>query len=216
MARAPVVAGVAEHLGWAIFVCVSAKDGAPEVVDRRHVELIDPGLPKHPYEHETIGMNTAEAERLVREVRESAAHCAERALSRLRSELGTTSLSIALRTAPLPRLPNSVAEAHASSHVTVRADGMLYHDALCTSAATLGIDVATFPRGEERQRAAEAMATTVERVDQFLNGLRASLGPPWQKDHQTAAARAIAAMGPSRILKRATSPPADPRVTREL
>jgi hypothetical protein len=72
---------------------------------------------------------------------------------------------------------------------------MLYHDALCTSAATLGIDVATFPRGEERQRAAEAMATTVERVDQFLSGLRASLGPPWQQDHQTATARAIAAMG---------------------
>src|SRR6266853_1043952 len=86
----PVAAGVADHSGWAIFVSVSAKDGSPEVVDRRRVELIEPGLPKQPYEHETAGMNADEAERLVQEVRESAAHCAERALSRLRSGLGMT------------------------------------------------------------------------------------------------------------------------------
>ena len=71
-------------------VCVSVKGGSPEVIDRRRVELIEPGLPKQPYEHETVGMSAAEAERLVQEVRDSAAHCAERALSRLRSGLGTT------------------------------------------------------------------------------------------------------------------------------
>jgi hypothetical protein len=116
MALAPVVVGVADHNGWAALVCVSVKDGSPKVIDRRRVELIEPGLPKHPYEHETVGMNAAEAERLVQEVRDSAAHCAERALSRLWSGLGTTGeiLSIALRTAPLPRLPGSMAEVHAS------------------------------------------------------------------------------------------------------
>ena len=106
MALAPVVAGVADHNGWAVFVCVSAKDGVPKVIDRRRVELLEPGLPKQPYEHETLGLNTAAAERLVREVRESAVHCTERALSRLRSSLGEGGevVSIALRTAPLPRL----------------------------------------------------------------------------------------------------------------
>jgi FAD/FMN-containing dehydrogenase len=197
MALAPVVVGVADHTGWAALVCVSVKGGSPEVIDRRRVELIEPGLPKHPYEHETVGMSAAEAERLVQEVRDSAVHCAGRALSRLRSGLGTTGeiLSIALRTAPLPRLPGSVAEVHASWPVTMRADAMLYHDALCTSAASLGINVDTFARGEERPRAAEATATTAERLDRFLSGCRASLGPPWQQDHQAAAARAIAALG---------------------
>ena len=162
MALAPLVVGVADHNGWAALVCVSVKDGSPKVIDRRRVELIEPGLPKQPYEHETAGMNAADAERLVQEVRDSAAHCAERALSRLRSGLRTTGkiLSIALRTAPLPRLPGSVAEVHASWPVTVRADAMLYHDALCTSAASLGINVDTFARGEERLRAAEATAAT--------------------------------------------------------
>ena len=197
MAPAPVVVGVADHNGWAALVCVSAKDGSPEVIDRRRVELIEPGLPKQPYEHDTIGMTTAEAERLVQEVRDSAEHCAERALSRLRSGLGTKweILSIALRTAPLPRLPGSVAEVHASWPVTVRADAMLYHDALLTSAASLGIKVDTFARGEEGQRAAEATAATAEHLDRFLSGLRATLGPPWQQDHRAAAARAIAALG---------------------
>jgi len=197
MALAPVVVGVADHNGWAALVCVSVKDGSPKVIDRRRVELIEPGLPKQPYEHDTVGMSAAEAERLVEEVRDSAVHCAERALSRLRSSLETNGeiLSIALRTAPLPRLPGSVAEVHASWHVRARADAMLYHDALSTSAASLGIKVDTFARGEERPRAAAAMATTAERLDGFLSGLRASLGPPWQQDHQAATARAIAALG---------------------
>jgi hypothetical protein len=56
MAIAPVVVGVADHNGWAALVCVGIKDGLPEVVDRRRVELIAPGLPKQPYEHETVGM----------------------------------------------------------------------------------------------------------------------------------------------------------------
>jgi len=193
MEPAPVVAGVADHNGWTVFVCVSAKDGTPEVVDRRRVELIEPGLPNQPYEHETFGLNTAEAERLVKEVRESAGHCAERALARLQSAWGI--VAIGVRTAPLPRLPDTVAEVHASRHALVRADAMLYWDALSTAARSLGIGVVTYPRGEERPRAAEAMATTAERLDGFLSGLRASLGPPWQQDHQTATARAIAALG---------------------
>jgi hypothetical protein len=138
-------------------------------------------------------MNALDAERLVQEVRDSAVHCGERALSKLR----TTGeiVAIALRTAPLPQLPGTVAEVHASYFVHVRADAMLYHDALCTSAGSLGIKVETFVRGEERQRAAEATATTAEGMDRFLSGLRASLGAPWQQDHQAAAARAIAALG---------------------
>src|SRR5260221_8003431 len=132
MALTPVVAGVADHNGWAIFVSVSAKDGSPHVVDRRRVELIEPGLPKQPYEHETAGMNATEAGRLVQEVRESAVHCAERALSQLRSSLGTKlgagreAVSIALRVAPLPRLPSSVAEAHAPWHCPMLAVAGLF------------------------------------------------------------------------------------------
>ena len=192
MAPARLVVGGAEHNGWAILVCVSAPDGSPEVIDRRRVELIEPGLPNQPYEHETVGMSSTEAERLVQEVRESAAHCAERELSRLKSTHNL--VSIALRTAPLPQFPASVAEVHASWYLRARTDAMLYHQALCAAAASLGINVAMFKRGEERPRAAEALATTAAALDEFLTGLRQTLGPPWQQDHQAATARAIAAL----------------------
>jgi hypothetical protein len=197
MKRTPVVAGVADHNGWAILVCIAAKDGTPAVIDRRRVELIDGGLPNQPYEHETLNLSAAAAEELVKEVRESAAHCAERALSRLRSGLGASQelVSIALRTAPLPRLPGTVAEVHASYSVTNRADAMLYHDALCGAARSLGIGVTMLDRGQEVPRAAEALGTTTADVEQFLAGLRGTLGPPWQQDHRAAAARAIAALG---------------------
>ena len=177
MAPAPVVAGVAEHNGWAVFVCLGVKDGSPEVVDRRRVELIERGLPNQPYEHNTVGMSSTEA---------------ERAILRLKSEHDL--VSMALRTEPLPKLPASVAEVHASWYLHARADAILYHDALCTAAATLGIGVAMFPKGKERPQAAEAMATTAEALDAFFIGLRTTLGPPWQQDHQAATARAIAAL----------------------
>lgn len=196
MARMPVVTGISDHNGWAIFVSVTAQDGVPVVIDRRRVELIEPGLPNQPYEHETQGLPAAEAEKLVREVGESAGHCAERALSRLRSSLGATGelVSIALREAPLSELPRTVAAAHASYPILVRADAKLYHHALCTAAASLGIGMAMFKRGDEGPLAAKAAGIAVESLDRFLNGLRASLGPPWQRNHRDATARAIAAL----------------------
>jgi hypothetical protein len=98
-------------------------------------------------------------------------------------------ISIAIRTPPLPKLPATVTEVHASYAVTNRADAMLYHDALCNAARSLGIGVATFDRGKEFP------PEETPAVERFLAGLRATLGPPWQKDHQTATARAIATLG---------------------
>ncbi len=165
------------------------------MVDRRRAQLIEPGLPSQPYEHDTLGLDARGAQELVNEVHESAVHCAERELARLRSECKSEIVAIAMREALLPELPKSVAAAHASSHVMVRADPMIYHDALCRAAATLGITVESIPRGKELQRAANILGTTAEHLDQWLTDLRKSLGPPWQKDHRDATARAIAGLG---------------------
>jgi hypothetical protein len=40
--------GIAHHLGWAVAVTASADH---EVVDRRRIELIEPGLPTAPIHH---------------------------------------------------------------------------------------------------------------------------------------------------------------------
>jgi hypothetical protein len=40
--------GIAHHLGWAVAVTASAD----QVVDRRRIELIEPGMPAAPIHHE--------------------------------------------------------------------------------------------------------------------------------------------------------------------
>ena len=180
-----------------MFVSVAIRDGEPVLVDRRRVKLLEPGLPNQPYHHETLSLDNAHAEELANKVRASALHCCERELAKLRSSLEAARevVAIALREPTLPNFPESVAAAHASYTVTVRADGMIYHDALCRAAAAMGLGVETIARGEECRRAAETLRRETERVDAWLLNLRGSLGPPWQKDHRDAAARAVVALG---------------------
>ena len=73
MRGAPCVVSVAEHAGWAHLICVAASGLVPVVIARRRVTLIDPGLPKMPYEHESVGMKEAEANALIARVRRSIA-----------------------------------------------------------------------------------------------------------------------------------------------
>lgn len=191
MPHEPTVVGVAGHNGWAIFVSVTIREGQPAVIDRRRVSLIESGLPNQPYEHDTQGLDSTRADELVREVQESSLHCAERELARLQSGKIGNIAAIAVRDAPLPNLPTSVAVAHASYPVMVRADAMIYHEAVTKAAANLGIPIEAIQRGKEHQRAAEVLKTEPEYLNRWLTGLRESLGPPWQKDHRDATARAI-------------------------
>ncbi len=200
----PLTVGISQHNGWAVCVAVAGRAGAPVVVDRRRIELIEEGLPNQPYHHETLALDTTRAEEMVRAVRKSAAQCAARALRSLRGSLLETVgevVAMAMRRAPLPRLPETVAEVHASYQVMVRADAMIYYEALSQAAASLDVGVELIPRGEERRRAAETLGIEEDRLDRWLADLRGSLGPPWQRDHQEAAARAIIALGKRTAIK---------------
>jgi hypothetical protein len=190
------VLGVADHSGWAVCVTVAVSGGAPTVVDRRRVELIEPGVPSQPYHHETVRMPRPEAEQLVARVRESVLRTTLARLTELRGELQPrcTIAAMTLRIPPLSYVPVTVAEAHASYHVMCRADGMMYHDALSAAARDLAIPVELYPRGQEVVRAAERLGASVGGVEQYVRSAGQSLGPPWQKEHRLAAAAAIAAL----------------------
>jgi hypothetical protein len=190
----PVVVGVADHGGWAILVSVAAEKGVPVVIDRRRVTTIDDGVPSQPYHHDTLTMENAEAEALVRTVKRSVAACTARAFDALARDLGPQHHveAITIRVPPLERLPATVKEAHASYHMQCRADGMLYHATLCDAAEARGWPVVLVPRGDEFARAAEALACGERRVEQFVGGLKSVLGPPWSAEHRHACAAAMA------------------------
>jgi hypothetical protein len=189
------ILGVADHNGWAVCVTVAASRGVPVVVDRRRIDLIEPHVPTQPYHHETVGMPLAAAETLVVRVRESVMRTTHARLSELRDELQPFAIvGMTLRHPPLPYLPATVAEAHTSYPVMCRADGMMYHDALTTTARRLGIDVELHDRGDEVAVAADRLGASVEELEQFLQTAGENLGPPWRKEHRFAAASAIGAL----------------------
>jgi hypothetical protein len=191
-----VVVGVADHNGWAILVSAAAVDGRPVVVDRRRVPLIEKNVPRQPYEHDTQALPAAESEQLLHRVKRSVTACTRLAFDYLAADLSPRYRvsSIAIRHPPLPRLPATVAEVHASYYTQCRADGMLYHLAICEAARRRRWQVHLHHRGEELVKAAEALDVTTGEVEQFVNGLRETLKPPWTAEHRHAFAAAIAAL----------------------
>ena len=190
------VLGVADHGGWAVCVTVAASGGLPVVADRRRIELIEPGVPTQPYHHDAVGMPLPEAERLVARVRESVMRTTLARVTELRDEVQAlyAIAAMTLRIPPLDSLPVTVAEAHRSYSVMCRADGMMYHAALCTAARRLNIGVVLHERGSEIARAATRFGISRGDVESFLGAAGAGLGPPWQKEHRLAAAAAMAVL----------------------
>lgn len=194
--RPRVVVGVADHGGWAVLMTAALENRTPTVVDRRRVEIIEPGVPTQPYHHDTLTLDEAAAERLVRKVKRSVALSTARALDRLAHDLGSAHriAGLAMREPTLERLPASVKDAHASYHVMCRADGMLYHSALVEAAERRGWPVTFVRRGDELARAAEALQTTERTMEGRVRDLGRTLGPPWTADHRYALAAAVATL----------------------
>ncbi len=189
----PVVVGVADHNGWAVLVSAAAVNGEPTVVDRRRVKLVEKGVPSQPYHHETLALRDAEAEQLLRQVKRSIDACTALAFDHLSADLSPRYrvASITIREPPLADLPATVGEVHRSYHTLCRADGMLYHSAICTAARQRGWTPVFHRRGEELAKAAEALRASTHDVEQFINDLRQTLRPPWTAEHRHAFAAAI-------------------------
>ena len=60
--------GIADHLGWAIAVTATAEH---EVVDRRRIVLVEPGVSPAPIHYESRRLDVAATAALVAEVRAS-------------------------------------------------------------------------------------------------------------------------------------------------
>ena len=189
----PVVVGVADHNGWVVLVSAAAMSGEPAVVDRRRVSLIEKGVPSQPYHHETLALSDVESEQLLRTVRRSIAACTDRALDHLAADLSPRYrvAAIAIRQPPLARLPATIGEVHSSYNTTCRADGMLYHSAICEAAHQRGWKVVLHRRGAELTMAAAALVASTHHVERFVNDLKQTLKAPWAAEHRDAFAAAI-------------------------
>ena len=86
--------GIADHLGWA--VAVTASDDH-EVVDRRRIELVEPGLSAAPMHYESRRLDIAATSALVETTRASIVRAASAACTRrrvVRTHTTTTGMAV--------------------------------------------------------------------------------------------------------------------------
>ena len=188
-----VAAGICDHRGWAVVVCIGARGSVPFVADRRRIELVDEEVESQPFHHAGADPVPAQVEALATRLRTSAGARAEAALSLIRDDLGAPLIAVALEEERLA-LHGSVAEILESQPQMIAADGAIYRSVLRAAAEGLGAEVIALPRGSELDRAAAALAASSDQVEALLDQLGRELGPPWRKEHRKAAAAAIAAL----------------------
>ncbi|HVJ19531.1 MAG TPA: hypothetical protein VM686_29125 [Polyangiaceae bacterium] len=173
-----------------------------ELLDRRHVDLTERGLPTHPHHHEgswAVGryLNTpgaraislADAVALVERVRASAARGARESLEALAAAVHVPIATIALRVCP--ELPPTIEERIADHRAQTYADTVMYRQAIASAAEARGWSVYWYDRDRVFHDAAAALGR--EDIEAFLQELGRSVGPPWQAKHKLAAAAAFAA-----------------------
>jgi hypothetical protein len=176
---------IADHLGWAVAVTASADH---EVVDRRRIELIEPGVSPAPIHYESRRLDIAATAALVATARASVARATSAALDELETALPAPVLSISLRAWPLD-FPDDIAVQRRAPY-EARADAIMYRQELSELAHARGWDVHLYDAKAVMDQAASVLA---DRADEVLLGPRATIGPPWTKDHRTALAAAIMA-----------------------
>jgi hypothetical protein len=177
--------GIADHLGWAVAVTAS---GDHEVVDRRRIELVEPGLSAAPIHYESARLDVAATAALVAKVRASIARAASAALDEIATALPAPVRSISLRAWP-PDFPDDIAVQRRAPY-EARADAIMYRQELAELAHARDWEVHLY---DAKAVVAAAVSMLAERADEVLLGPRATLGPPWTKDHRIALAATIVA-----------------------
>ena len=175
--------GIADHLGWAVAVTASADH---EVVDRRRIALIEPGLSPAPIHYESRRLDVPATAVLVADVRASVARAASAALDEIATALPAPIRSISLRRWPLD-FPEDIAVQRRSPH-EARADAIMYRQELSELAHARGWEVHLYDAKAVEGQASRMLAG---RADEVLRGPRARLRPPWTKDHRMALAATI-------------------------
>jgi hypothetical protein len=186
--------GIAHHLGWAVAVTASSDH---DVVDRRRIELIEPGLPAAPVHHEGgphllhrqgKPLSDDALAALVTQVRASAVRTTSAALDGLAGALPAPVVSMALRAWP-DDFPVDIADQRRVPYES-RADSVMYRQVLADLGRARGWSICFYEAKDVETEAARVLGSRAEAV---IHGPRATLGPPWTKDHRIAIAATVLA-----------------------
>jgi hypothetical protein len=183
--------GIRTHSGWAAIVTVAGRPPEIEILDRRRVEICDPGVKgaKQPY-HFVEELNLAAAEKHLNECAAASERMAAAALRGILEKYRITGVSLLLAAGrELPALPRILAS-HALIHT---AEGEFFRDAFRRACAELNV---TLHGIRERELGVLAPTTWQRRISEIGK----EIGPPWTADQKLAALGACLALD-SRVQK---------------
>ncbi len=199
--------GFRAHSGWTALVALSVSKGAPCVLSRQRVHLVDTFTYafRQPY-HTAEKMPPAEGRAFISRVRTEARRLAYRAIHDLQRSLqaqGYRLMRCGLVLAsgrPLPPLPQILAS-HALIHT---ADGELFRGALLHASARCDLVSATAKERELLSEASRILRLKPSDLTRRILELGRPLGAPWSQDEKSASLVAwLALASPSSALTRA-------------
>jgi hypothetical protein len=182
--------GVRMHSGWGVLVAVSGDAGALEIIDRRRIVTIAPTTPgaRQPY-HFAATLALAESEKHIANCAAASERLALAAVKQLVSELDARRHHIggcAVILASGRALP-PLAEILASHPLLHTAEGEFFRSAVRNACERLKISVTTIRERDLDERVKSAFGSSASRVQRKISTYGKSIGPPWTKDHKTAA-----------------------------
>ena len=189
----PAALGFRVKSGWATAILVVGPVQSPRVLDRRVVELSDPGIPgsRQPYHGargklEQDGAKVAARLKVIQRV-------TERSVTDLLKEYRDTGCTI--RSAGLAVGsqidPDSIKNPHIRAHAL---EGRLFRTVLEDALASCELQCSVVTERNAYSKAATALAQSQENLRQAVSGLGRSLGGPWRADEKMAALAAWMAL----------------------
>lgn len=166
--------GIADHLGWAVAVTAAGH----AVVDRRRIELVEPGVPAAPIHYESERLDVAATAALVATVRASVVRACSAALDDLVGALPAPVVSISLRFWP-PDFPDDIAVQRRAPY-EARADAIMYRHLLAELAHARGWEVHCYDAKHVEAQAADVLG---ERADGRGRVQRISMSPSRDGSH---------------------------------
>jgi hypothetical protein len=189
--------GFRVHSGWAVAVAVGIEKGAPVVLARQRVHLVETFAYefRQPY-HTAEKMLTGQAREFISRMQAEARRLAYRAVRELESrtqEQGVKLTRSGLLLAsgrPLPELEKILAS-HALIHT---ADGEHFREALLHASARCGLRDFRIKEKELLERAEEALRVKGAALMRRVAELGKPLGSPWSQDEKFATVAAWLAL----------------------
>jgi hypothetical protein len=182
--------GVQMHSGWGVLIAVADDTASIEVLERQRIVIADENTPGaiQPYHHAAT-LKPAQAEKHISDCAVISGRLAFEAVANVVRELDSRRYRVAACAVllasgrPLPSLEKILA-AHLLIHT---AEGEFFRTAVRNACEALRISVTAFPERELDTRAQTMFGNRANRVKAQIANLGRAIGPPWTKDHKTAA-----------------------------